>query len=171
MSLIAKESGASVGTIYHYFADKDELIHALYRNIKTKFNRALGAGDIGELPLQLAFRQVWLNAYYFYHSHQTEAYFLAHYENSPYQQQDMLADQVTQRSMSDLAEEYLPVLARLVYDPSHQLVTKPLPLDALYELTIGVAARVAMHRLAGLPDLDEDTLQAIADACYQAVMP
>ncbi len=44
MSLIARRSGASAGTIYHHFADKDDLIHALYRHVKTIFNRALVAG-------------------------------------------------------------------------------------------------------------------------------
>ena len=32
MSLIAKEAGVSAGTIYHYFAGKDELIFELYRD-------------------------------------------------------------------------------------------------------------------------------------------
>ncbi len=68
-------------------------------------------------------------------------------------------------------EENLPGLYRLLSDDAGQPVTRDLPLDALYELTIGVAARVAKHRRAGLPALDDHTLEAIADACYQAVMP
>ncbi len=67
-------------------------------------------------------------------------------------------------------EEQLPELYRLAFGDAQQPV-KDLPMDALYELTIGVAARVAKHRRAGLPALDHRTLEAIADACYQAVMP
>ena len=36
MSKIAKESGVSAGIIYHYFANKDELIIELYKTIKLK---------------------------------------------------------------------------------------------------------------------------------------
>src|SRR5579864_1588104 len=63
MSLIAKQSGASAGTIYHHFVDKDDLIHALYRYVKTTFNRALVAGHAPDLPREQAFRRMWLNGY------------------------------------------------------------------------------------------------------------
>lgn len=165
MSLIAKQSGASAGTIYHHFVDKDDLIHALYRHVKTTFNRALVAGNAPALPRQQAFRRMWLNAYHFYHTHQIEAQFLDHYENSPFYHPEIPTGEVVE------AEEHLPALARLMVDDAGRPVTKDLPVDALYELTIGVAARVAKHRRAGLPALDDYTLEAIADACYQAVMP
>jgi hypothetical protein len=69
------------------------------------------------------------------------------------------------------AEENVPTLFHLMIDNAGRAVTKELPLDALFELTIGVAARVARHRRTGLPALDDHALEAIADACYQAVMP
>lgn len=161
MSLIAKQSGASAGTIYHHFVDKDDLIHALYRHVKTTFNRALIAGNAPALPREQAFRQMWLNAY---HTHQIEAQFLDHYENSAFYHPQIPVGEVIE------AEENLRELARLMVDDAGQPVTKDLPVDALYELTRGVAARVAKHRRAGLPAFDEHMLEAIADACYQAVM-
>ncbi len=163
MSLIARRSGASAGTIYHHFADKDDLIHALYRHVKTIFNRALVAGNVPALPREIAFRRMWLNAYHFYHTHQVEARFLDQYENSPYYHPQIPVGEVVE-------EEQLPELYRLAFGDAQHPV-KDLPMDALYELTIGVAARVAKHRRAGLPALDDRTLEAIADACYQAVMP
>ena len=165
MSLIARRSGASAGTIYHHFADKDDLIHALYRHVKTIFNRALVAGNTPALPREIAFRRMWLNAYHFYHTHQVEARFLDQYENSPYYHPEIPVGEAVEE------ESNLPALFRLMVDDAGRSVTKDLPVDTLYELTIGVAARVAKHRRAGLPALDDPTLEAIADACYQAVMP
>ena len=164
MSLLAKQSGASAGTIYHHFTDKDDLIHELYRYVKTKFYRAMIVGYDSGLAREEAFRQMWVNAYHFYTSHRVEVQFLDHYENSPYYHPEIPTGEAVE------AEENLPGLFRLTVDDNGKPLTKDLPIDALYELTIGVAARVAKHHSAGLPALDEATLVAIANACYQAIM-
>lgn len=164
MSLVAKESGASAGTIYHHFTDKEDMIHALHHYVKTTFNHALVRGNSPELSREVAFQLMWLNAYHFYHTHQDESRFLDQYENSPYYH-----PQIPEGDMIE-EEENLPELFRLMVDDAGQPVTKDLPIDALYEMTIGVAAHIAKHRRSGLPPLDEQTLQTIAHACYQAIM-
>jgi AcrR family transcriptional regulator len=162
MSLIVQRSGVSAGTIYHHFANKEDLIHALYRHVKTTFNRALSAGYSPTLSREVAFRRIWLNAYRFYRTHLHESRFLDQYENSPYYRPHLPEREIVE-------EENLPDLYRLLYDDSGQRVVKDLPIDALYELSIGVAARMAKHRNAGLPDLDDHTLEAVANTCYQAI--
>ena len=165
MSLLAKQAEVSAGTIYLYFDDKDDLIHALYRHVKTSFYRAMVAGNTPALPRRDSFRQMWLNTYRFYLTHQVEARFLDLYEHSPYYRPALSVGEATK------AEENLPALSRLMVNDEGHPVTKALPVDALFELTMGVAIRIARHRSTGLPALDEPTLEAIADACYQAVMP
>src|SRR5215217_6300703 len=86
MSLVAQRAGVSAGIIYHYFASKEELIHALYRQIEADFSRALLAGSPQLLPLAEAFTRVWLNAYHFYRSHPHQARFLEQYKHSPFHQ-------------------------------------------------------------------------------------
>jgi len=165
MSLIARESGASAGTIYLHFVDKDDLIHQLYRHVKTIFYRAMVVGHSSTLPRAVAFRQMWLNTYHFYITHHIEARFIDHYENSPYYHPEIpTGDKVEE-------EENLPALFRLMFDDDGQLATRDLPLDALYEISIGVAVRLAKNRRAGMPALEEHTLENIAAACYQAVLP
>ena len=165
MSLIAKQSGASAGTIYLYFVDKDDLIHKLYRQVKITFYRAMVAGQTATLPRSEALRLMWLNTYHFYTTHQIEAQFLDHYENSPYYHPEVPVGEMVE------AEENLPALSHLITDEDGHLVTKDLPVDALFEITIGVAIRLAKNRRAGLPALSEQALEAIAATCYQAVMP
>jgi AcrR family transcriptional regulator len=164
MSLIARQSGASAGTIYLHFVDKDDLIHALYRHVKTSFYRAMVVGHASALPREAAFRQMWLNTYHFYVTHHIEAQFLDHYENSPYYHPEIPVGEAVEE------ESNLPALFRLMVDDAGRPVTKDLPIDALYEISIGVAVRLAKNRRAGLPAHSERTLEAIADACYQAVM-
>jgi TetR/AcrR family transcriptional regulator, repressor of fatR-cypB operon len=164
MSLIVKQSGASAGTIYLHFADKDDLIHTLYRHVKGIFYRAMVVGHGPDLPHNVAFRLMWLNTYHFYVTHHIEAQFLDHYENSPYYRPELPVGEKVEE------EANLPALSRLMVDDAGQAVTKDLPVDALFELSMGVAVRLAKNRRAGMPALNERELEAIVDACYQAVM-
>lgn len=164
MSLVAERANVSPGTIYHHFADKDEIINEAYRAVKIRFNRALGAGKVASASHKQAFRGTWMNAYHFYLTNKFEAQFLEQYENSPYYHPHLPTEDERQ------AEEYLPELGRLYLDKSGKHMIKDLPEDVLYELSIGVAVRLAKHRLDGLPSLDEITLKAIAEICYRSVV-
>ena len=41
MPLIAKQSGVAIGTLYIYFKNKDDLIHALYKEVKKRFGATI----------------------------------------------------------------------------------------------------------------------------------
>lgn len=159
MSLIVKHSGASAGIIYHYFASKDELIQALYRRVKSELGRAILSANVQSLPLGERFLQLWIRAFHFYATHPYETAFLEQYESAP--------------NKSKLAEEDLPegevMLNQFIEEyQSHQLL-KELPYAALYELTLGVAVRLARQATAGQFHEDEVALRSIAQACWDAV--
>jgi AcrR family transcriptional regulator len=162
MSLVAQRAGVSAGIIYHYFASKEELIHALYRQIEANFSRALLAGIPHSLPLAEAFTQVWLNAYRFYRSHPHEARFLEQYKHSPFHHTTAPPDEL-------LADGDFAFIAQLfAADPADRPI-KDLPFDVIYELTLGVAARVAYNHASGEHVIDEQMLKQIAAACWQAI--
>jgi AcrR family transcriptional regulator len=159
MSLIVKHSGASAGIIYHYFTSKDELIQVLYRGVKAKLGRALLSADIQSLPLGERFLQLWIRAFHFYATHPYETAFLEQYESAPTKStidcEDLSEGEVI---LYQLIEEY----------QSHQLL-KELPYSALYELTLGVAVRLARQATARQFSEDEATLRRIAQACWDAI--
>jgi TetR/AcrR family transcriptional regulator, repressor of fatR-cypB operon len=162
MSLVAQRAGVSAGIIYHYFASKEELIHALYHQIKADFSRALLIGSPQSLPLEQAFTQIWLNAYRFYRSHPYESRFLEQYKHSPFHQAAAMPDELL--SNGDFA-----FMAQLfAADPADRPI-KNFPFDVIYELTLGVAARVAYHSTSDDQALDDQLLEQIAAACWQAV--
>jgi TetR/AcrR family transcriptional regulator, repressor of fatR-cypB operon len=162
MSLVAQRAGVSAGIIYHYFASKEELIHALYHQIEASFSRALLVGIPQALPLAQAFVQVWLNAYHFYRAHPHEARFLEQYKHSPFHHAEAVPDQL-------LADGDFAFIAQLfAADPAERPI-KDLPFDVIYELTLGVAARVAYHHAASEQAIDDQLLEQIAAACWQAV--
>lgn len=158
MSLIAKESGVSAGIIYHYFDNKDTLIHELYKYVKIQFGAALMANQPATLPFPDHLRAIWLAAFHFYVTHPQETLFLANYENSPYPHTwefDANMTQVVNLIQADMAQGLLLVM----------------PFDVLYELTMGVAINLAKRQIMGFIDLDEVMLNALADACVRAISP
>lgn len=159
MSLVANRSGVSTGIIYHYFAGKDDLIHALYRHVKQELGAALLVGMEGVPPSAAHFQQLWFNAFHYYAAHPDATLFLEQYENSPYQQphEDFLAD-----------AEFV-ALSQLLHDYQATGLLKDLPYTVLHELSFGVALKIAKLHLSGLLPLDDTTLTAVATACWQAV--
>src|SRR5215207_3457998 len=162
MSLVAQRAGVSAGIIYHYFASKEALIHALYHQIEADFSRALLSGSPQSLPLAEAFTQIWLNAYRFYRSHPHEARFLEQYKHSPFHQATAVPDEM-------LADGDFAFLAQLFAANPADRPIKDFPFDVIYELTLGVAARVAHHSTADKQPPDDQLLEQIAAACWQAI--
>jgi TetR/AcrR family transcriptional regulator, repressor of fatR-cypB operon len=162
MSAVAQRAGVSAGIIYHYFASKEDLIHALYKEVETDFSHALLAGHLQALPLADTFQQIWLNAYHFYRTHPHEARFLEQYKHSPfYQAAPQLAKLMEGGDFAFLAE--------LFEGHPAERPLKDLPLDVIYELTLGVAARLAHRHTSDATAISDEQLAEIAAACWQAI--
>ncbi|MEO8970442.1 MAG: TetR/AcrR family transcriptional regulator [Ktedonobacteraceae bacterium] len=159
MSLIARRSGASAGIIYHYFTSKDELIRALYRRIKTEFSHAILSSDVQRLPLGERFLHVWISAFHFYMTHPYETAFLEQYESAP--------DKGTWTNEDTFEGEAL--LFQMIEEYQKHQLLKGLPYSALYELTLGVAIRLARQAASGQFSGDDATLRGIAQACWDAI--
>jgi AcrR family transcriptional regulator len=159
MSLVANRAGTSAGIIYHYFPSKDELIRALYLHVKAKMGRFLIEGQVLDMPAEQAFQRVWMNAYRFYRTHQQEMKFLDQYENSPYCGGSPEMEALVQQ------DQNIALLMNLFRPISAGGPLKDLPREAVSELTIGVAARLAKRA----KPLKSKALEEIAAACWKAV--
>jgi AcrR family transcriptional regulator len=158
MSELSKRSGASAGIIYHYFSNKDDIIHQLYLSIKAIKGKSLIENLVADMPTKGAFLQVWKNAYNFYRTHRKEARFLDQYENEPcYTQQDMEAS---------IAEDpNFAFLLKFFRTKKQGGLLRDLPIEVFAELTFGVAARLAKHREALSPEM----LAEVAETCWRSV--
>lgn len=83
-SKIAREAGVANGTLFHYFATKDELIVALYIDIKQRLACHIEehAADDGSLKGRL--KEQFLNALYWGLDHSDEFRFIQQFVSSPY---------------------------------------------------------------------------------------
>jgi TetR/AcrR family transcriptional regulator, repressor of fatR-cypB operon len=159
MSLVARRAGTSAGIIYHYFPSKDELIRALYLHVKAKMGRFLIEGQVVDMPAEQAFKRVWMNAYRFYRTHQQEVKFLDQYENSPYCGGSPEMEALVQQ------DQNIALLMNLFRPRSAGGPLQDLPREAVAELTLGVAARLAKRA----KPLKTKALEEIAAACWKAV--
>jgi AcrR family transcriptional regulator len=162
MSLITKRSGVSTGIIYHYFDNKDDLIQQLYQRIKKRYAQALMAGEVTTLPYPDHLVRLWRNAYGYYIHHPKEAAFLEQYENSPYGH-DFDFD-------ADTNPDYAAMAGMIMGDVEAGHI-RPMPLEVMYEMTLGVAAGLAKRSISSGVRLDAEMLDWIARALCRALRP
>jgi len=159
MSLIAKTAGVSTGIVYHYFSGKEELINELYKKIKLETIRAMLADYSEDLSLKERFVSIWHNFVRYSLNHPTHCLFLEQFENSPYIKHVM-------------GEEFAQAIAPF-FSFFQQGVAegtfKPLPPLVLFDLGFGAAESLVKRHIASAVVLDDELMQAAANACWDAV--
>ncbi len=163
MSQVAKCSSVSTGIIYHYFGNKDALIHDLYKEIKVRYSAALLDGNPQAMAWPHDFERFWLNAFDYYVSNPKETQFLEQYENSPFSKQTHAEASISGGDANTI------ILMNWMQQRFAEGVVREMPFMVLYELTVGVAVGLAKRQINGLIKLDEATLRTIAMACRRAV--
>jgi TetR/AcrR family transcriptional regulator, repressor of fatR-cypB operon len=161
MSLIAKEAGVSAGIIYHYFESKDDLIHQLYQEVEAKLAQALQRHNTAQLEGLALLKQLWLNAYNFYVAHPGETLFLEQYKNSPFYKQG---------AANSIDQKWFALLQKLEQAINEGKIVK-LPILVIYTLTLAVAMSLAKQQIAQAIELDEATLEKVAEAVCRSVQP
>ncbi len=61
MSVVAKTAGVATGTLYTYFKDKNDLINALFRDLKRSKMKVVFEGYDPEAPFYDGFKVLWMN--------------------------------------------------------------------------------------------------------------
>lgn len=160
ISQIASHSGVSTGIIYHYFDNKNDLIHQLYQQIKAQMGKALLSGDIISLPFDEQIRQVWLRTFHFHVQHPRQTMYIEQYENSPYY------EPVDPRELNGDFKK----LGAMIQAGVDAGKLKPFPLSVLSEMIFSVAVNIAKKQITGSIDLDEETLNLIAKSVCDSVL-
>ena len=85
--LIAREAGLATGTVYVYFKGKEDLITALYRDVKYRFQTSLFTGHQPGKPVKESLRLLWENGLRYMAAHYEEQVFIQQFNVSPYRQE------------------------------------------------------------------------------------
>lgn len=158
MSSVAQRAGVAAGTIYVHHASKDELVLAVYRDVKRELGSAAVANVDPSDPPPARFETMWRNVLAHLSADPDRARFLIQVDASPYfapAHTDVLGDRDDPLLAAASANDMVEVLIDL-------------PPDVQYDLGFGPAVRLAASR-AGEPPLDEDELARLVDACWRAI--
>ena len=83
-SLISREAGVATGTLFFYFATKEELIDTLYREVKGKAAEALKDGVEQETSTQKKLCRLWENAIVWAIDNPDQFRFMEQFAHSPF---------------------------------------------------------------------------------------
>ena len=159
---VVRESGASVGSIYHHFGGKEQLAAALYTDGLADYQRGFRA----ELEAEHVDAEEAVRGVVAYHLRWVEGNRdLARYLFSSREAE------VVEASAAELAEMNRAVFAatkRWVERWSGEL--RPLPLGLLHAVLIGPSQEFARHWVAGrMKETIDEVEPALAEAAWRAV--
>lgn len=123
-SKIAKEAGVSNGTLFHYFATKEELIRELYISIKNELNQFLFSKIVPEDGIETIVKKVFI--YFIYWA-------LDNREKNHYLQQVLFSPHISQIPESVLGEQSQKHI-QLIEEAKATKIIKDLPTDLIYTL-------------------------------------
>ena len=96
-STIAKQAGVANGTLFHYYKTKDELILALYTDVKEKMSQNLKSKIENEENPEAILKLLIINSFYWALDNRAEFRFVQLFQASPYQA--MISQEVLDKQM------------------------------------------------------------------------
>jgi len=158
-SMIAERAGVSVGTIYRYFPNKDELIHALYNKLEGRQRTFILKGYTEDLPFRERFFHLCRNIYQYLMENPLEFSFVEQYSTSPY----------GVANLRQKLDSYVEPFHSLFKQGIEQQIIKDLPLMLLFDLTFGPMINAVMDHNSGLLVLDDELIDGAIGAKWDAV--
>jgi AcrR family transcriptional regulator len=159
MSKVAKEAGVSAGIIYHYFSSKDDLIVELYKELKRKFADSILANFDEAKPLIAQIRQVFEDTFRYSLKYPRESAFMAQYSTSPYYRPEVY---------EEVMQYFIPIAVSFTRAQQEMLI-KDLPLEVVAALSFDMASTLAKKQTVGLIALNEELIQKIINALWDAI--
>lgn len=84
ISLISKHASVAAGTIYHYFATKDDIIMELNCQIRSEMVNAMFSSPTLGKDYRQQFFEGWINLCKYFISHPSSLVFIEQFNSSPY---------------------------------------------------------------------------------------
>ncbi|MCF6266888.1 MAG: TetR/AcrR family transcriptional regulator [Desulfuromusa sp.] len=163
VSQLASLAGVGVGSIYRYFKDKDELIHAVFTMVDDALQKAITASMNPELSGRSEFIQLVTSLIQYLDKHPQEFKFLEQYYSSPYG-----ADKKRAKFLCEGRGGSSNPFVDLFFGNKAKSL-KDLPLPLYLAMTFGPIIFLLRDSLSGLVTLDEALIQQTAEASWNAI--
>ena len=159
MKMIAESAQIAAGTIYVYFANKEEMIKALYQEIGLEINEIINSCNKPELPFAVNFISIWTAILDFYKMDPRKPEFITQFTYSPY-----IIDEDNGGS-----NILLDPVKTIFEEAKKQELVKNLPIASLIALShspITALVRMAKYQHT---DLTNKEIKQYALACWDAI--
>lgn len=160
MRKIADRAEIAVGTIYMYFKNKEELLHALYAQISKEVNELIEENLSSSLPLKKNFITVWSALLKHYIERPDHTDFILSYMNSSY---------VKNYDLSEEEEQILSPIYPVLTNAVENNLIKNLSIPALIALTHGPIMSLALMNRYDNVDMKDLDIDLYANACWHAI--
>ncbi len=161
MSKIAKDADVAVGSIYHYFPSKEDLIIELYWYCKEILNKEVFSTVDNTLPYEAQFKMIWKNLIQYYTKNTDHFSFLEQFYGSPFYEgiRTNVFKQKTERN----------VLVSFLQEGIKDKQLKDLNVRLLISAYLGVAISLVRGCLYEKTKPQEDELNTMVDIIWNGV--
>lgn len=156
---VADRAGVAAGTIYHYFANKEALVNALYKRWKGVIGSQVMATFAAGAPMREQFRSVWGGMADFAVAHPKELAFLEFHHHASYLDAESVA---TERQIFEFG-------VTVVQQAQAAQALKPVPAPLLLEFANGAFLGVFRAGVAGRVPLTKETFMLAEQCAWEAV--
>jgi AcrR family transcriptional regulator len=162
MAMIAEHSKVAAGTIYRYFESKDVLIKELYRDLEKRMYPVILDGYDSAGPIRARFIHLGTAILKYFIENPLDFRFLEQYHNSPYGIAHRRDKLLGEREKGDVFRD-------LFMDGVAQQVLKEFPLAIQFGLAFGPLLSIARDHILGFSVIDDDLINRVIEACWDAV--
>lgn len=162
MAMIAVRAGVGAGTIYRYFASKEDLINKLYLELEERLHGSLIQGYDAEKSVRERFVHLGSMFIQYCIANPLDFRYLEQFHNSPFgeaHRRDKCFGNAPER---DLYRE-------LFDDAVAQKHIKDFPLPLQFALAFGPLILVLRDHILGFVTLDESLIKKIVEACWDGL--
>ncbi|WP_185245316.1 TetR/AcrR family transcriptional regulator [Citrifermentans bremense] len=161
MAMIADKAGVGAGTIYRYFENKDALIRDIYSMVEARVVAAIMKDYPEKGPVRERFMHIGRVLVNYLVSAPLELRFVEQFHNSPFG--------VDHRREKIFGKGEKDIISELFHEALEQQIFKPLPLSILFALFFSPLIDVCRDQILGFISLDDELIEQIVGACWDAV--
>jgi len=149
MSKIAADANVAVGTIYHHFDSKEEILNELYLDIKKEFGACIGSALAETRSAEEVFSEVF-QAIYFYYTENPLKY--------SFTEQVAFTPIITEKVKNEARQHYKSMY--LFFEKNiKEGILRDIPLDLMAELCYGNIKTVIQMKLSNHQSVTDSILQ------------
>ncbi len=162
MAMVAEKANVGIGTIYHYFKDKNTLINKLYMELEGKLIKFLEGNYNEGDSVRERFLQLYRGVLSYFTDHPLEFRYMEQYFNSPYSI-DLRRDRIFDDSREGT------ILKKLFLEGVEQKFIKDLPLVVLFALSFGPILLLLRDQILGFVTLNDTLIEKTIEACLDSI--